>query len=65
IHQAGPVTLNIYDIQGRFVRRLVHGYHTPGAYSAHFSAGNLASGTYICRLTGNQVSRSAKMILLK
>lgn len=52
IRQAGPVTLNVYDILGRFVRRLVSGYHTPGAYSAHFSA-------------GNQASRSAKMILLK
>jgi spore germination protein YaaH len=65
IRQAGPVTLNIYDIRGRFVQQLVHGYHTPGAYSARFSSGNLASGIYIYRLTGQESSRSARMILLK
>jgi len=57
--------MNVYDIRGRFVRRLVHKYLTPGAYSARFSAKNLASWTYICRLIRNHASQSAKMILLK
>ncbi|MCD6233911.1 MAG: T9SS type A sorting domain-containing protein [Candidatus Marinimicrobia bacterium] len=65
IHEAGRVTMALYDIRGRFVRQLVDGYHAPGMYSVRFSAENLSNGTYIYRLTGREASRSSKMILLK
>ncbi len=60
------VDLRIYDILGREITALVKNQALKaGTYSYHFDASNLASGTYIYRLTtGNNVV-TKKMLLLK
>ena len=60
------VDLRIYDILGREVTTLVKNQALKaGTYSYNFDASNLASGTYIYRLTtGNNVV-TKKMLLLK
>lgn len=57
IGTAGYVTLFVYDVTGREVRRLVDGQLSAGSYSIPFDGNRLASGTYFCQLrVGNFVS---------
>jgi hypothetical protein len=54
-----PVEVNIYDLQGKMVKRVNLGVRPEGRHDAVLSCGNLGSGTYILRLTmGNQQSAS-------
>ncbi|HEX7070522.1 MAG TPA: DUF3160 domain-containing protein, partial [Rhodothermales bacterium] len=57
------VTLGIYDVQGRLVRRLVDQTLPPGNYTLRWDGslddGSLAaSGTYFCRLTSGERSET-------
>ncbi len=61
----GLVKLIIYDILGKEVFNLYDDYLTAGYHSLQFNATNLASGTYIYRLTYNGASISKCMLLLK
>ncbi|NTV83335.1 MAG: T9SS type A sorting domain-containing protein, partial [Bacteroidales bacterium] len=55
----GPVEMNIYDLQGKLVKRVNLGVRPEGKHDAVLNCGNLGSGTYILRLTmGNQHSAS-------
>ncbi|MCK6613714.1 MAG: T9SS type A sorting domain-containing protein [Ignavibacteriaceae bacterium] len=67
------VVLEIYDITGTRVAQPVNALHEPGSYSALFNLSdlNLASGTYIYRLSATDMSGNImysainKMLLLK
>ncbi|QOJ27392.1 MAG: T9SS type A sorting domain-containing protein [Ignavibacteriales bacterium] len=67
------VVLEIYDITGTRVAQPVNALHEPGSYSALFNLTdlNLASGTYIYRLSATDMSGNImysainKMLLLK
>jgi hypothetical protein len=66
IPQTGNYALKIYDILGKEIETLVNNEQlSSGKYSVTFNAKNLASGTYIYRLTGNGVNMSNKMLLVK
>ena len=62
---SGPVRLDVFDVSGRRVARLVDGVLAAGDHSVPFVADGLASGVYSCRLhaLGNMVSEA--MLLLK
>ena len=70
VHQDSRVILDIYDIMGRCVRRLIDERKSPGNYSLVWDGRSdsgmmMTSGTYICQMsTGNIISRR-KFILLK
>jgi len=58
--------LNVYDIQGREVAKLVDGYQNAGNHEVIFDAKNLVSGVYFVRLTvdgGGSMVR--KIVLMK
>ena len=62
--------LDIYDIRGARVRRLAQGFLSQGRHSVCFDGKdergrNLASGTYLLRLSGEGESQTRKMLLLK
>jgi len=69
------VQLAVYDLLGRHVATLVDETKQPGTYTVTFSAkggsasggnaANLASGTYIYRLTAGSFTAVKKMILLR
>ena len=70
IFEPGVVRLDIFDIQGRLVRRLVNGYFSPGVYSeiwdGRSDSGTLSSsGTYLYRLTFNGGALTRKMNFIK
>ena len=59
------VQLNVFDLTGRLVARLVDGIQPTGTYQVNFDAQDLASGVYIYRLTSSSKTLTRKMILLK
>lgn len=63
--QSGFTTLKVYNTLGQEVATLVNENLNIGGYTARFSATELASGTYVYRLTTNGQTISKKMMLLK
>ncbi len=60
-----PVSLKVYDLLGREVATLVHGYQQPGNHNVTFQASGFASGVYFYRLAAGGKTWTKKMILLK
>lgn len=65
ITQASMVTLNIYDILGRRVTKLVDSYQNAGTHTVTWDASNVPSGIYFYRIVTDNFSNSKKMLLLK
>ncbi|MBP1655691.1 MAG: Spore coat-like protein [Bacteroidetes bacterium] len=51
VYTPGVVALNVYDLLGREVTRLVNEPQGAGTYSVVFDGSACASGTYVCRLS--------------
>jgi len=62
---AQPVSLRMYDLQGREVQKLVDQPQAAGRYRVDFSVKGLASGVYFCRLQVGKVVQQRKMLLLR
>jgi len=65
IHDAGLVSVEIYNILGRKVRTLVDENQLPGMYETKLDFSNLASGIYICVLKTNSIIEKRKMVFIK
>jgi hypothetical protein len=70
LDEAARVTLEIYDVTGRLVRRLVDRRMSAGAHSEDWNGlddrgGRVASGTYFYRLTAGTQTLARKAVLLK
>jgi hypothetical protein len=65
IADRSPVNLSVYDLLGRRVATLVDDTRGPGVYSVSFDASNLASGTYLYRLTAGRFTAVRRMVLVK
>jgi subtilisin family serine protease len=66
IHDAGHVTLKIYDVLGRYIQTLVDEPDEPaGLYTVHFNGMNLASGVYFYQLKSDNNVAAKKFVLLK
>ena len=73
--ESGEVTLKIYDINGKMVRRLEVGYKAAGMYRSRSRAAywdgrnglgeSLASGVYFYTLTAGEFSATRRMLILK
>jgi hypothetical protein len=67
---AVDVRLEIYDVQGRLVRRLVQGLHAPGTYGAIWDGRDdhgrrVRSGVYFYRLRAPGTTLSRKLLLVE
>jgi len=67
---AGEVTLTVFDVTGRRVRRLVGGTVPPGYHRAMWSGRNeggnrVAAGVYFVRLDAQDFRKTAKLVLLR
>ncbi|HEY3296422.1 MAG TPA: T9SS type A sorting domain-containing protein [bacterium] len=62
---AGYATLTIYNLIGQQVASLVSGDLSAGQHQIRFSAADLPSGIYLCRLAVNGFVDQKKMLLLK
>ena len=69
--EATVVTLKVYDVQGRLVKTLVSGRHTPvGVHEIEWSGTDnngmpVSSGVYFYRLTAGSETLTRKAVLLK
>ena len=63
--EPGYVKLIVYDMLGREVARLADGYMDQGYHNLIWSAGNIASGIYIYRLSAGSFVQEKRMVLMK
>ena len=59
------VELNVYDISGKEVARLVNQKLQPGTYEYTFDGSGLSSGIYFYTLTAGDFKETRRMVLLK
>jgi hypothetical protein len=59
------VHLEVYDILGQRVAVLVNEYQLPGYYTAHFDAGDLASGMYMYRIQAGDLKAVRRLMLIR
>lgn len=62
---SGFVSLNVYDISGKLISKLVNENKSAGNYIVDFSGVNLSSGTYFCRMESGSYSKVIKLMLIK
>ena len=66
LKQAGPVTVRMYDIQGRLIATLADGAHAAGRHEVRWDASQFASGTYFYRIEAQgRVLATQKALLIK
>ena len=70
LDRSQPVSLTIYDIQGRVVTTLVDGYTAAGAHAITWNGRNhaglpVASGVYVYRLSTTEEIFTRKMVLTR
>jgi len=62
----GMVSLNIFDLHGRKIVRLINEFQVKGNYSKTFDAGHLPEGVYFYQLSvGNEAVATKKMVIVK
>jgi len=66
----GHVALDVFDLRGRHVRRLLEGYREYGAHAVRWDGTGergerLAAGSYLCRLATRAGVQSIRMVLLQ
>jgi hypothetical protein len=65
IPQDVHVTINVYDVTGRLVARLVDAQHSPGVYTATWNASQFASGMYLYQIRAGEFSATKRLMLIK
>ena len=64
--RAVPVSIRIYDLQGRAVSTLLNQEHQPaGLHTIRWDGGDQPSGVYIYRLTADTYQTTRKMVLVR
>ncbi|MBN1894709.1 T9SS type A sorting domain-containing protein, partial [bacterium] len=59
------VKVTVFDMQGRMIATVAEGRYAAGPHTVHFTAGNLPSGAYVCRIDAGGQRMERKMILTK
>jgi len=70
IPRAGHVSLNVYDVSGRLVRRLVNGHRDAGPHAVEWNGKDdagltVASGIYFYKLNADNFVKTRRMVLLR
>lgn len=65
VNETSNISINIYDINGKFVDELFNGYLNAGMHSIEWNASGLASGTYILKINNENYMSTQKLVLIK
>ena len=65
INEYSEVAINIYDINGKLVHKLIKENYLPGQYKTHWNAKNFPSGTYFVELKLNNETITNMVKLIK
>jgi len=65
-----PVSLSVFDVNGRLIKRLVDQTAGPGTFTTEWNGTNesgehVSTGVYFCRLIAGSFTDTQKMVLLK
>jgi hypothetical protein len=63
--EAGPVSLNVYNLAGQLVSTLVDADLPAGEHQCSFYANDLPSGVYIAQISTATTSEATRLVLLK
>ena len=63
--QESNVVINVYNVLGEEVAKLVNNFQYAGFYEVNFDASNLTSGIYIYRISAGSFIQLRKMLLIK
>ncbi|HBC47749.1 MAG TPA: hypothetical protein DCZ43_11940, partial [candidate division Zixibacteria bacterium] len=63
--EAGPVTLEIYDILGRLIDKPIDGFYSAGGHAVTWDGSHVSSGIYFYRLTAGDSYQIRRMTLMK
>jgi hypothetical protein len=59
------VKLNIYDVSGRLVRRLLNEYKLPGDYEVRWDNNELSRGIYFLKFRAGDYKETKKLIKIR
>jgi hypothetical protein len=65
VTKSSHVVLEVYNLLGQSVARLVDEVLAPGSYTTMFDASTLSSGVYLYRLKAGDFVQTRKMVLMK
>jgi hypothetical protein len=65
VKESGLVTINLFDVFGREIRKLVNTVQPSGNYEITFDAKDLTSGVYYYKININEFIATKKMLLMK
>ena len=65
LNHSGYVEMNVYDISGNLIERLVDGYYISGQYEYNWAPSNLSSGMYYIHLIQGNQSDQMKVMYIK
>ena len=65
ISKSSNVVLEVFNVLGQSVARLVDEHMVPGTYRMTFDASKLSSGVYLYRLKADDFVQTRKMVLMK
>jgi len=65
LNQSSYVTLDVYNVQGQHVKRLVSENRGEGVHQVQFDGSSLSSGLYLYRLQAGEFTEVRKMTLIK
>lgn len=65
VMKPGMVSVELYDVLGRKVKTLAHGFQSQGVHRISVNGAKLASGVYLCRLTTPEHRLTTKLVLEK
>ncbi len=63
VAEPGPVRLRLYDMLGREVRTVVHGFFAAGSHVVHVDVSTLAAGVYYYRLEFRRGSAASRVVV--
>ena len=62
---ASEVSVNVFDVQGRLAATLLNGSVNSGKTRLQWNAENFSSGIYFVRVTAGELTKNAKLVLMK
>ena len=65
LNGSGHVTMNVYDLSGKLIDKLIDGYQVSGKYEYNWSPSALASGVYYINLFQNGSFDQMKVMYIK
>ena len=57
--------LEIFDLNGRRVDKIIEGQKSPGIYDVEFDGSRIASGIYLYRMNAGNYAKTRRMVLIR